>query len=67
MAKIFWRQGAETILPGFAKEVDEMQRNGTRVILARVDDDLGIEVGHDLGITMFQGFHIDKLLSSRDH
>lgn len=67
MAKIFWRQGAETILPGFAKEIDEMQRNGTRVILARVDDDLGIEVGHDLGITMFQGFHIDKLLSSRDH
>ncbi len=66
MAKIFWRQGAETILPGFAKEIDEMQRNGTRVVLARVDDDLGIEVGHDLGITMFQGFHVDKLLASRD-
>ena len=67
MAKIFWRQGAEMILPGFAKEIDEMQRHGTRVVLARVDDDLGIEVGHDLGITMFQGFHIDKLLKSRDN
>jgi len=66
MAKIFWRQGAEMILPGFAKEIDEMQRHGTRVVLARVDDDLGIEVGHDLGITMFQGFHVDKLLKSRD-
>lgn len=62
IAKIFWRQGAETILPQHAKDIEAMQAAGTRVVLARVDDDLGIEVGHDLGITMFQGFHIDDLL-----
>lgn len=66
MAKIFWRQGAETILPQFKSEIEAMQEAGTRVVLARVDDDLGIKVGHDLGITMFQGFHIDDLLKKRD-
>jgi len=35
-------------------------------VLARVDDDLGIEIGHDLGITMFQGFGIDDLIKKRD-
>ena len=66
LAKIFWRQGAEQVLPRFEKEIERMQAQGTRVVLARVDDDMGIEVGHDLGITMFQGFHIDELLKQRD-
>ncbi len=61
-AKIFWRQGAETVLQGFAREIEELQNAGTQVILARVDDDLGIDVGHDLGITLFQGFYIDDML-----
>lgn len=65
MAKIFWRQGAEQILPRYRKDIEAMQKAGTRVVLARVDDDLGIDVGHELGITMFQGFHIDKLLEGR--
>lgn len=60
-AKIFWRQGAETVLQNLSKEIEALQDGGTQVILARVDDDLGIQVGHDLGITMFQGFHIDKM------
>ncbi len=62
IAKIFWRQGAEQILPGFAKDIEEMQKTGTRVVLARVDDEVGIEVGHDLGITLFQGFGVDDML-----
>jgi len=66
MAKIFWRQGAEQILPRFRDDIEAMQKAGTRVVLARVDDDLGIDVGHDLGITMFQGFHVDHLLEQRD-
>ncbi len=66
MAKIFWRQGAETILPRFKDDIAEMQANGTRVVLARVDDELGIEIGHDLGITMFQGFGIDDIIKKRD-
>lgn len=61
-AKIFWRQGAETTLMQFEAEIQALQDNGTKVILARVDDDMGIQVGHDLGITLFQGFHIDDLL-----
>lgn len=61
-AKIFWRQGAETVLQGFTKEIEAMQDAGTQVILARVDDDLGVQVGHDLGITLFQGFHIDDMV-----
>lgn len=62
-AKIFWRQGAETTLMQFEAEIQALQDNGTKVILARVDDDMGIQVGHDLGITLFQGFHIDDLLA----
>jgi len=64
-AKIFWRQGAETILQKFESEIEMLQNNGTRVVLARVDDDLGIQVGHDLGITLFQGFYVDELLSKK--
>jgi len=60
-AKVFWRQGAENVLQSLTKEVEELQEGGTQVILARVDDDLGIQVGHDLGITLFQGFHIDDM------
>lgn len=60
-AKVFWRQGAENVLQRFTKEIEELQSTGTQVILARVDDDLGIQVGHDLGITLFQGFHIDDM------
>lgn len=60
-AKIFWRQGAETVLQRFNKEIEQLQNEGTQVILARVDDDLGIQVGHDLGVTLFQGFHIDDM------
>ncbi len=61
-AKVFWRQGAESVLQDLSKEIEEMQDGGTQFILARVDDDLGIQVGHDLGVTLFQGFHIDDMM-----
>lgn len=61
-AKIFWRQGAEQILPGFEKDITAMQESGTQIIFARVDDETAVEVGHDLGVNMFQGFYIDDLL-----
>ncbi|MDA0998414.1 MAG: hypothetical protein O2944_09440 [Proteobacteria bacterium] len=66
MTKIFWRQGAELILPRFRREIEAMLKSGIVVVLARVDDDLGIEIGHDLGITMFQGFRVDEMLRQRD-
>lgn len=61
-AKIFWRQGAEQILPGFEEDLTRMQENGTQIIFARVDDETAVEIGHDLGVNMFQGFYIDDLL-----
>ncbi len=35
-----------------------------RIILTRVDSDDAIKFGHQLGITMFQGFHVDKMLAA---
>jgi len=60
-AKIFWRQGAEQILPEFEEDLATMQDNGTQIIFARVDDETAVELGHDLGVNMFQGFYIDDL------
>lgn len=64
IAKIFWRSGAEEILPKYQKEIDDIQKSGTLLVLARLDDEIGIKVGQDLGITMFQGFHLDKLMET---
>ena len=60
-AKVFWRQGAEQILPGFEKDLHVMQESGTQIIFARVDDETAVDIGHDLGVNMFQGFYIDDL------
>lgn len=62
LAKIFWRSGAEKHLVENKDKIAEFQAAGTRFALARLDDEHGVELGHQLGITMFQGFHIDKLL-----
>ncbi len=61
-AKIFWRPGAEDVLPAQREEIKKMQAQGMIFIIARLDDEVGIQVGHDLGITVFQGFYIDDLL-----
>ncbi len=64
-AKIFWRQGAEETLPAQRDEIKRMQDKGLIFIIARLDDETGIQVGHDLGINVFQGFYIDKLLDGK--
>jgi hypothetical protein len=61
-AKIFWRTGAEDVLPAQCDEIKKMQDQGMIFIIARLDDEVGIQVGHDLGITVFQGFYIDDLM-----
>ena len=63
-AKIFWRPGAEEILPAQGDEIKRMQDQGLIFMLARLDDEAGIQVGQDLGITVFQGFCIDALLKA---
>ena len=41
-----------------------MQDKGLTFMLARLDDEVGIQVGQDLGITVFPGFCIDALLKA---
>ena len=36
--------------------------NPARIILCRVDDKRAVELGHALGLTLFQGYYIQKLL-----
>lgn len=44
---------------------EHIDRSGrARIILSRCDTDEAIRVGQSLGITMFQGRYVDKLLSS---
>lgn len=62
MAKVFWRQGAESIMPDFAEEIAEMQQRGRMIIMSRVDEDIAVEVGHSFGISMYQGFYVDRLM-----
>lgn len=62
VAKVFWRPGAELMLPKQRDEIKRMQDAGVIFVIARLDDELGIEVGQQLGINLFQGFHVDKLL-----
>lgn len=64
-AKIFWRPGAEEKLPAQGDEIKKMQDQGLIFILARLDDEIGIQIGHDLGINVFQGFYVDKLLDGK--
>jgi hypothetical protein len=63
LAKIFWRQGADAVLPRYADSIRYLLDAGVSLVLARLDDETGVEIGHGLGITMFQGFYIDRLLS----
>jgi len=62
MAKIFWRQGAESILPDLADEIAEMRKNGRMIIMSRVDEDIAVETGSGFGINMYQGFYVDRLV-----
>lgn len=64
IAKIFWRQGAETSLPKARDDIRRLQDGGARLALVRLDDETGIEIGHDLGISLFQGFYVDRLLQT---
>jgi hypothetical protein len=46
------------------KKTDALRRIGvTRIIINRCDTPSAIEYGHSVGITLFQGRHVDSLLS----
>ena len=63
MVKIFWRQGAEAILPGMGDEIRSLADAGIMVALARLDDESGLEIGHRLGINLFQALVIWAVMS----
>lgn len=62
IAKVFWRPGAATDLRDRQAEIQKWHKGGTMVVLARLDDEEAVDVGRQLGVGLFQGFHIDKLL-----
>jgi len=66
MGKIFWRQGAESVLPIYEDDIKYLLDSGIQLCLARLDDEQGLELGQKMGITMFQGFLIDKMLEGGD-
>ncbi len=63
-AKIFWRPGSEDVLPAQKDEIKRMQKEGLIFVIARLDDEAGIQIGHDLGINVFQGFYVDSLIKA---
>lgn len=64
MAKIFWQQGAENLLPDLKEEIEYMKGKGRVLIMSRVDEEVAIEVSQSLGINMFQGFLVDDMLNA---
>lgn len=66
IAKVFWRPGAEAIIPDVADDIATMQKSGCMLIMSRVDEDTAVEVGQPLGITMYQGFYVDDLIRHKE-
>lgn len=62
IAKIHWRNGAEEILHEREQAIESLIASGVLPVLIRVDQDRALEVGAEMGITMYQGFLIDDML-----
>lgn len=65
MAKIMWNSDAIDTLLNARDDIKAMQDGGTVMVLAHVDDEQAIAVGHKLGINLFQGYLVDKLLGGK--
>tara|TARA_B100000405_G_scaffold18778_1_gene14334 strand:- start:137 stop:1369 length:1233 start_codon:yes stop_codon:yes gene_type:complete len=63
MAKIMWHGDAVDDLMQAKDDIRAMQEGGTVMVLAHVDDEQAVKIGQSLGITLFQGYHVDKLLA----
>jgi hypothetical protein len=62
LVKIIWDEELAIILDKNPEAIQiDIDRNGANnVILCRVDDQHGLEVGRSLGITMYQGYHVQR-------
>ncbi len=65
IAKIHWRNGAEEILKERERAIKYLIDCNVLPVLIRVDNERALEIGASMGINMFQGFHIDKLLEKK--
>lgn len=65
IAKIHWRNGAEEILKERERAIKYLIDCNVLPVLIRVDNERALEIGAQMGINMFQGFHIDKLLGKK--
>mgnify|MGYP002875629183 CR=1 FL=1 len=65
LLKINWDEGLTAgLLPERESRMAEAIRTeGPRLILARCDDDRAIEFGRSVGIAMFQGHEVDRLVN----
>lgn len=63
MAKLFWRGDGDQL--GMRREdIKAMQDQGTLAVLARVDETEALQLGHQAGISLFQGYTVDKLMET---
>ena len=62
IAKIVWRSSGVETLARNRSVIKQAQDAGCIVVLCRVDSELGVHVGREVGITAFQGLHIEDLL-----
>ncbi len=67
LVKLHWRaEEADAIERNHAALADSIRRFGaTRVVLARCGEAAAIDFGQSVGITRFQGWHIDELLNGK--
>ena len=62
IAKIAWRQSGIEDLARNRANIRQAQEAGCIVVLCRVDSELGLQVGREVGITAFQGLHVEGMM-----
>lgn len=67
LVKLYWTPNAiDSMLPSIKPEIRNlvMETGQAHTILCRCDDEIAVHTGQELGIVMFQGRHVDRLLTA---
>ncbi len=67
LMKVYWSEDiVENIRGKTAQQVRQIirQAGAGRIILTRCDDDKAVRLGHEMGISLFQGRYVDKMLQA---